>query len=1036
MSLPDGKAKGPLAWMVYNRVTPNLLMLVLLFGGWFFASTIKKEVFPEFEMDAVTVSVPFPGASPEEVEQGVILAIEEAVSGLEGIQEITSSASENSAILVIELMSGVNRQKVYQDIQQQVARINTFPEDAEEPQVTLNSRRRDVMEIQLYGDVDEWALRSAAEQVRESLLQSSDITQIDLEGVRDYEIHIEVSEANLRAYSLTLNDIAKTIGDSAIDRSGGKVETDGGEILLRVRERKDWATEFANIPVITSANGALLRLGDIATVREGFADSNTYATLNGLPAIGLKIYRVGEETPNAISAAALSILPDAVASLPSDIKYFIADDDSEIYQQRLQLLLRNGFVGLILVFALLSLFLELKLAFWVAVGIPTSFLGAFLFLPWFGVSINMVSMFAFIIALGIVVDDAIVAGENIYEYRQRGYSFMEAAVKGAQDIAVPVTFSILTNIVAFMPLMFIPGGFGKIWAVIPAVVATVFVISWVEALLVLPSHVGHIKERPRGRIASQIHGWQQAFSSAFVSAVKRYYAPFILRAVAHRYLTLALAIGLLAIVMAYPLSGRMGFILMPKVESDYAAVTAVYPVGSAKEKLEAGLQQLVSGAKTVFENNGGEMLGTGIFAVVKDNTIDIRAYLTPSDVRPISTSKVAGLWREAAGVFPDAEYVRFESNRGGPGRGAAITVELSHSDIALLDRASTELAELLGEIGHVKDIDDGYTKGKRQWDIELTEEARAMQLTARDVGSQIRNAFYGAEALRQQRGRNEVKVLVRLPEQERSHIYDIENLLLSTPAGGAIPLMQAAFVKEGNAFTKIDRRSGRRTVTVTANVEPLSESNQVLSLLKTEVLPQLVRDYPGLNFSFEGRQAEMRDAMMSFLSSVTVALLVMYILLAIPFRSYSQPAIVMFAIPFGLVGAVIGHLIMGYNMSIISVMGVIALAGVVVNDSLVMIDYANARLKEGATPVDAIVQAGVRRFRPILLTTLTTFGGLAPMIFETSRQARFMIPMAVSLGYGILFATAIMLVLIPCLFMINEDLRQRFRFDDGSHAVT
>lgn len=1030
MSLPSGNDKGPLAWMVYNRVTPNLMMLVLLFGGWFFASAIKKEVFPEFESDTVTVSVPFPGASPEEVEQGVILAIEEAISGLEGIQEISASASENAAILVIELLSGVDQQKVYQDIQQNIARINTFPEDAEEPQVTLNSRRRDVMEIQLYGDVSEWTLRSAAEQVRESLLQSNDITQIELEGVRDYEIHIEVSEANLRAYQLTLSGIAKIISDSAIDRSGGKVETQGGEILLRVRERKDWATEFANIPVITNANGTLLRLGDIATVREGFADSNTYATLNGYPAVGLKIYRVGDETPNAISAAALEILPEAMSSFPTEINYFIADDDSEIYQQRLQLLLRNGFVGLVLVFVLLSLFLELKLAFWVAVGIPTSFLGAFLFLPWFGVSINMVSMFAFIIALGIVVDDAIVAGENIYEYRQRGLSFMEAAVKGAQDIAVPVTFSILTNIVAFMPLMFIPGGFGKIWAVIPAVVATVFAISWVEALLVLPSHIGHIKERPRGRVTGQLHAWQQAFSAAFVGAVKRYYAPFILRAVERRYLTVALAMGLLVLIMAYPLSGRMGFILMPKVESDYAAVTAVYPVGSAKEKLQIGLQQLVGSAKKVMDENGGEALGAGIFAVVEDNKIDIRAYLTPSDVRPISTSKVAGLWREAAGEFPDAEYVRFESNRGGPGRGAAITVELSHSDIAMLDKASSELAELLGEISKVQDIDDGYTKGKKQWDIELTDEARAMQLTARDVGSQIRNAFYGAEALRQQRGRNEVKVLVRLPEQERSHLYDIENLLLSTPGGGSIPLMQAAHVKEGNAFTKIDRRSGRRTVTVTANVEPLSDSNRVLALLKTDVLPQLVQDYPGLSFSFEGRQAEMRDAMMSFISSVTVALLVMYILLAIPFRSYSQPAIVMFAIPFGLVGAVIGHLIMGYNMSIISVMGVIALAGVVVNDSLVMIDYANARLKEGLSPLDAIVQSGVRRFRPILLTTLTTFGGLAPMIFETSRQARFMIPMAVSLGYGILFATAIMLVLIPCLFMINEDFRQRFHFNN------
>ncbi len=1016
--------KGPIAWMARNSVTANLLMLALLCGGLFMTTRIQQEVFPAFELDRVSVSIAYPGATPEEVEQGVVLAVEEAVRSLDGIDEVRSTATEGSASVSLELLSGADAQKVYQDVQQAVARITTLPEETERPRITLDVHKHGVVDIQVFGDVDEQSLYQAAQRVRETLLQQSGITQVDLEGARSLEVHIEIPEATLRAHDLTLNEVAQAVRAMAIDRAGGSIDTRGGEILLRVKERRQWAQEFATLPLLSGEGGVLLRIGDIARVRDGFADSNRVATFDGKRAIGVNVSRVGEQTPLGVSEAVRDALPAISAGLPPQIALTILRDRSDIYLERLSLLLKNGFIGLLLVLVLLSVFLEFKLAFWVTVGIPTSFLGALIFLPGMDVSINMISLFAFIIALGIVVDDAIIAGENIYEYRQRGMGFLEASIQGARDIAVPIGFSILTNIVAFLPMLFVPGSFGKIWAVIPLVVSSVFVISWVEALFILPAHLAHVRDRRASRLGEALHQRQQRFSLGFRHFVEDFYGPFLQRAVRHRYLTVTSAVALLAVVLSIPLSGRMGFILMPKVESDQANTSVTLPVGTALERVEAVRDRILGALEKIIAENGGEKLSKGVFALVNENKVSIRAYLQPPGQRPISTAKVTKLWREAVGPIPGAESSRYESDRGGPGSGASISVELSHNDSAMLDRSSNALAERLAQFSNVKDIDDGYTPGKRQFDFHLTAEARSLGLTANEIGNQIRAAFYGAEALRQQRGNDEVKVLVRLPENERQRVYDLEQMLIRTPDGGYVPLAQVVEFDPGRAYTEISRRNGRRTVTVTANVDPITETARVLAAVKQELLPALLRDYPGLSYSFEGRQASLRDAVESFVYSVSGALIVIFALLAIPFRSYAQPLIVMSAIPFGAVGAILGHLLMGYNLSMISVMGMIALGGVVVNDALVMIDYANKRRKEGESAFDAMVAAGVRRFRPIILTTVTTFGGLSPMIFETSRQARFMIPMAISLGYGILFATAITLLLVPSLYVIMEDVRQ------------
>ncbi|MGJ8669029.1 MAG: efflux RND transporter permease subunit [Oceanococcus sp.] len=1021
MSTKKTLVGGPIAYFARNPVTANLLMLVLIIGGFFASSQIKKEVFPEFDLDMVSVSVSYPGASPEDVEQGIVLAVEEALQGIDGIKEIAASAAEGSASVSAELREDANASDVFQDIQQAVSRITTFPADAEQPRVALAKRVRDVLDVLVYGNTSEWQLRELAETARDQFLASSGVTQVELDGARDYRIHINASSAQLQAFGLSLPELSSQIAAAAIDASGGSVETRSGDILLRVSERRDWAREFAQIPIITSASGAVVTLGDVAQVQEGFDETNDgWAQFNGQRAIGIEVFRIGDETPVGVSEAVHGALETIRASLPDGVDIVVLDDDAEIYKARLHLLLKNAFFGLVLVFALMALFMEFKLAFWVVMGIPISFLGTLLFLSGTDISINIISMFAFIISLGIVVDDAVVAGENIYEYRQRGMSFIDAAIHGSRDIAVPITFSVLTNIVAFLPLAFVPGFMGKLWGVIPVVVGIVFTISLIEALYILPAHLAN--SRPLSQ-TSKLHQWQQRFSQGFSHWVVRVYQPLVARAVHHRYLTMSIAIGLLVIVLSYAMSGRMGFDLMPSVEGDTADATIVLPSGTPPERLALAEARIRKGARQVIDEHGGDALSFGIYTSVSPGQVRARVYLTDPEQRPISTAEFTEHWREATGSLADARYIRFTSTGRGPGGGANLSLELSHRDVSVLNKASTALAKALEEFPNVTDIDAGFDRGKTQFNIRMTEAGRSLGLSAQDIASQIRAAFYGREVLRQQRGRSEVRVLVRLPEAERSSEADIDALLIRTQAGTYVPLSLVASLERGQAYDTIRRRNGRRTTQVSANVRPSDAAGQVVAVVQAEIAPQLMQDFPGLSLGLEGRQQDMQESMAALGAGFLVAMALIYVLLAIPFASYLQPVLVMAAIPFGIFGAILGHLMMGYSMSIISVMGVIALSGVVVNDSLVMVHYANQCRAAGDSALDAIVHSGARRFRPILLTTLSTFGGLAPMIFETSRQARFMIPMAISLGYGILFATAITLILVPCLYMVIEDLR-------------
>ncbi|AMX02439.1 efflux RND transporter permease subunit [Microbulbifer thermotolerans] len=1025
---PVDTRTGAIAWMTHNHVTANLLMLVFILGGLLFSLTIKKEVFPEFSLDTVTVSISYPGASPAEVERGVLVAAEQAVQGIVGIKEMRGNASEGSASLTLELEEDANANQVYQDVQQAIDRVTTFPSDIERPQVSLAERKRDVMDLVVHGHLDDRTLRDVAMQVYDKLEAHPDITQLEASGVRDFEVAIEVKRDDLRRYGLSLPEVAQLVGNAAVDVPAGGVKSDeGGEILVRVTERRDWARQFGDIVVAQGSGGGAVYLRDIARIRDALVDEPRNMLYNGQPAVGIDVYRIGDQTPMSVSEAVREVLAELESTLPPGVHVTIRDDDSLVFKERLSLLLKNAFVGLLLVFVVLGAFLELRLAFWVTLGIPTSFLGALLFLPGMGISVNMVSMFAFIIALGIVVDDAIIAGENIHEWRSRGYSNLQAAIAGARQVAVPLTFAILTNIVAFIPLMYLPGFMGKIFGVIPLVVGSVFVISWVEALFILPAHLAYSRRGYRKGWARRVAARQKLIARGLDRFVEMRFKPLLDLCVRHRYTSIAVAIAVLLVVGGYAASGRMGFTLMPKVERDSGRVEVTFPPGIAEQQLNRARSQIMAAADRVLAQRERDKVFLGMRGLVRDNSVVVDVYLVPSDQRDFTTGEFVRDWRREVGIVPGALSSSFAADRGGPGAGAALTVELRHTDTNVLEEAAQRLARELEAFPAVSDIDAGISLGKQQLDLTLTETAKSLGLSAEDIGRQLRASLYGAEAMRQQRGRDQVKVMVRLPEEERVSLDDVSSIMIRAGNGLWLPLPDLVEVDKGRAYATISRREGRRVMTVTANVDPPDQAALVINELNRSVVPQLQAEFAGLTISYEGRQADEREGLASLGLTFSLTIAALYLLLAVPLKSYIQPLTVMVAIPFGVIGALLGHLVMGYGLSMVSLLGMVALAGVVINDTLVMIEYGNRLREQGVDITNAIKQAAARRFRPIILTTVTTFCGLMPMIFETSVQARFMIPMAISLGYGILAATAISLLLVPCLYlMFAKDIPQFF----------
>lgn len=1042
--------KGPLAWFAGHHVAANLLMAGILIAGAMSLFQTKLEVFPEFDTDTINIQVPYRGATPAEAEEGVCIRVEEAIASIEGIKRLRSAAMEGMGTVTVELYENADDQKVLDDIKAAVDRIETFPEETEKPVVAMADTRRRVITVALFGAASEKTLKALAEKIRDELTAGEGISQVEVSGVRNYEISIEVSEDSLRRYGLSFQQVASAVRLSSLDLPGGAIKTVGGEILLRTKGQKYHGEEFENITVVTRSDGTQLLLKDVATIVDGFEDSDTASRFDGDPAALIQVYRVGDEGALKIARITKEYLEQIEPTLPAGISVATWDDDSIVLRQRIGLLLRNARLGLVLVFLCLALFLNLRLALWTTMGIPISFLGGLWLAPHFDISINMVSLFAFIISLGIVVDDAIVVGENIYSYLEKGMRPIEAAIRGVREMAVPVTFAVITTIAAFAPLLYVAGMMGKVMRQIPIVVIAVLAMSLVEALIILPAH---LSSRPRrwafiSGFISVIESVQKKAQGLLEKLVNGPYRRTLNLTLEWRYATISIAIATLLMVVGLVASGYLKFSLMPKVDADNMVASLTMPQGTPVEVTERILSRIEAAAHEVAAEveaedpktdepfvrhtslTVGERPSAGghgptakkSLGGTSSNIGEVNVELLGSDVRTVSSNYLVNRWREIVGEVPGAVSLTYQSSLFSGGD--AISVQLAHRSFPTLLKAVEGLEQAVEEYPGVKDVDNSFLVGKKELKLELTPEGRTLGLTLSDLGRQVRAGFYGEEAQRIQRGRDDVRVMVRYPESERKSLTDIESMRVRLPNGSEAPFSTVAHVTEGRGYATIDRVDRRRVVTVTADVDAdLGNANDINRELREAILPGLVRDFPGLVFDFEGEQRNQQESLGSLKTNFLVAQLAIFALLAIPFRSYLQPLIVMSAIPFGLVGAILGHVVMGYDLSLLSLFGMVALTGVVVNDSLIMVDLINRQRMSGVPLDQAIREAGARRFRPILLTTATTFLGLTPMILETSLQAKFLIPMAISLAFGIVFATAITLILVPNLYRILEDFR-------------
>ena len=1049
-------------WFTQNGVAANLLAGITVVTGIFAAMNIKLELFPELDLDIVSISVPYPGAAPEEVESGIVELIEDRIQDVDGIKKMTATAGEGIGTLLVEVERGYDATEVSDKIKVRVDTIDNLPEEAEEPTVEELLIRNEVISLAIYGNTDVKTLKEIAEFIRDELNVRESITQVDVKGVAEFEISINVSEISLREYGLTFDDIVQAIRSSSVDIPGGSIKSQGGEILLRTTGKAYTGSGFEDIPVITRQDGTVVRVRDLATVEDDFVDDPLITEFNGQRAVLLRIFAVGDESALDVSGRVQAFAKTINNDLPEGIQVEVFRDFTYYLKGRLQMLIENGIYGLLLVLLILTLFLRPSLAFFVMLGIPISFLGSMLFLPALGISINLASLFGFILVLGIVVDDAIIVGESVFtQFQKHGGAGIEASVAGTKKVSIPVTFAVLTTIVAFLPILTIPGFLGKFFYPIPVVVIATLIWSLIQSKLVLPYHLTLCKV---GGYEREKINWLQKQQRKIADSLERFiehrYRPFLKLAINFRYATAASFIAILMIMFGMLGGKHLPFVFFPPVPSDYIVAKLVMPAGTpvalttrAIEQMQSGLDQLIEEIKkeghgepfenavvTIggqpFEGSGGPMgdMGNSTSTNIAEIAVELvkREDLAGSgDIESLSAPNLANRWRELIGPVAGVKELSFNANAAG-GAGMPIDIQLTGRDFATLQTASAAIKAKLATYEGLFDIKDNYSSGKREIQLDIHPTAQPLGLRQADLGRQVRAAFYGIEAQRIQRGRDDIKVMVRYPLDERQSVENLEDLRIRTPDGSEVPFDQVADFKITEGFSSITRVDRRRVINITADADKgVADLGLIKASLKDKkgvagFLTTITDDYPGITWSFQGEAREQADIFASLGQMTLIAIFLIYALLAIPLKSYVQPVIVMIVIPFGLIGAIGGHIIMGQPMSILSVLGFVALAGVVVNDSLVLVDFINHERKEGKTLRFAIEDAGAQRFRPIILTSLTTFAGLLPVLFETSLQAQFLIPMAISLSFGVLFATFITLLLVPAFYSILEDIRERF----------
>ncbi|MCL1112716.1 efflux RND transporter permease subunit [Shewanella basaltis] len=1030
--------KGLIAWFARNSVAANLLMFIILIGGLLTASTIRKQFFPEVEINWIEFSAVYPGTAPQEVEEGITIKIEQALESVQGLKRVITYSNRNMAQGYFQVEESYDPLVVLDEIKSEIDSISTFPADMEPPKVERIKFRQEVMYLSLYGDMSERQLKDLGDKIHNEIMQLPNVNISEYYGGLGYEISIEVSKDKLREFGLTFNDVAQAVQGYSRNMSAGQIKAENGYINLRVQNQAYVGYEFEDLPLLTLDDGTQLSLGDIAVVNDGFEEGIQYSKFNGKNSVTFFIGAAKNQSITDVAATIKTYVEKKQKALPHGVKLEPWVDMTYYLDGRLQLMLDSMKSGAVLVFLMLALFLRVRLAFWVMMGLPVCFLGTLLFMPmaFIDVTINVISLFAFILVLGIVVDDAIVMGESAHsESEEHGHS-VESVIRGVQKVAMPATFGVLTTIAAFLPITMDDGPSSAFGQAIGYVVILCLLFSLVESKLILPAHLAHMKKpkvvkpgskNPLDWLRNGVNMIQGSVDRNLSKYIDNIYRPSLEIAIKYRYGVIMLFISLILVCAGLYGGGLVRFIGQPKIPHDFPRIKIEMNVdASEKATLATALaieETLYNVDKKVEDEYGQRMISDMQVDLRSQTSAEVMTKLVDPQLRPMDTFALAELWRQAMPQIPGVKSFTIQDSLMGGGReDGDISFRLEGNDETQLVAASLALKEKLNGLKGVSDVNDSRQSSAKEVQFQLKPLANVLGLTLANIASQVGNSFYGLEAQRIIRNGEEIKVMLRYPEEQRNSIALVQDVLIKTPQGAELPLSEVADIKVVQGVNSIRRENGSRTINVWASVDAdQAEPFKLAKDIRDNFIPELLIKYPQVRSEVSGNIQEQLDSANTQMRDFILSLLVIYSLLAVPLRSYIQPVMIMSVIPFGVIGSVMGHIILGIDLSALSMFGIIAAAGVVVNDSLVMVDYVNNSRKAGVPMRLAVLNAGCKRFRAIMLTSLTTFIGLVPIMSETSMQAQMVIPMAVSLAFGVLFATVVTLCLIPCLYIAIED---------------
>lgn len=1008
-----------IAWWTRNAVAANLLMIGIIASGILAFQAMEREVWPTIQVNWVEVTVPWPGAAPQEVEEQIVIRIEESLTDLDNIDRIRSIAAEGYATVYVEANRKVDIADFINEVKLRVDSISTLPRDIEPPRVREILTRNELIRIAVHGEVGERMLKRVAEQVRDEVALLPGASIVETFGVRREEVSVELSEEAMRRYGLTFDQVATAIRNSSINLSSGTVRTATGDIQLRARNLADTQEDFERIVVRQTPDGGVIRVGDVATVDDGFEDEDILATLNGEPAVLVQVMTAEQMNVVATSRSVNAWLEEARDRMPPGVELTLWWDSSKIYFDRMETISKSALFGLILVFTVLILTLRPKVAIWVTIGIATAFAGAFIMLPANGVSLNMLSLFAFLLVIGVVVDDAIVVGESIHREAHHSGGGIDSAVLGTQLVAKPVVFAVLTTMITFAPWLFLSGAEVEFTRQISIIVIAALSFSLIEALLILPAHLRRLK--PRTDLGT-FDRFQKRISDGIVHFAEHRYRRFISAAINRRYLSACVFAAFLIVSLGFVTSGWLKFSFMPDVDDEQVVINVEMPDGAPYSRALEILAQMQAAQRRLeaeINEAGHAKLIDNWYTRARTDSVLAIVQLAPPEVRALSAKEAADRLRALIGDIPDAQSVdvTYTINQDDPG----LEISVNHPDLAVLGAAVADLKAKLESYEATYEVQDTLRTASEEIRLALKPGAQRLGLTLGDVSRQVRQAYYGEEVQRLPREGNDVKVMVRYPREARRSLDSLADFRVRAADGRQVPLLAVADITFAPGIKRIDRRERQRSAVVSAELND-DVRNTIMADLEATFFAEWEQRHPGVSRGAIGEAESEAQFIQEVQSLYVIVLFAMYALIAIAFRSYWLPLLVMTAIPFGFMGAVFGHLAFGMSMALFSYFGLAAAAGVVVNDNLVLVDYINRLRDKGMSAYDALVEAGVARFRPIVLTSLTTFVGLVPMMAERSTQAQFLKPTVVSLAFGVVLATGVTLVLVPALYGIGTDV--------------